>query len=203
VTRVQASQRAYFPLLGEPLALDLVNTVVRRDSAAVDLIKDPHRYKQWLDYQRPRLEPMLGGPITEHTRSQPTLQRLRQFRDAVRVVIEEARAGQPPGPQLDAALAHAAASPASLTTSTTQLDPHRWGAEFDTEALLGAFAVATVTLVTSAEAGAIRECHTPGCGLLFMPRHPGRRWCSAWTCGNRSRVARHYQNRRVPQQPPA
>jgi predicted RNA-binding Zn ribbon-like protein len=211
MARAKASQRPYFPLLGEPLALDLVNTVVFRGGVNLDLIAEPHRWGQWLDYQRPRLEPVLGGPITEHCRSRQALEQVREFRGAVRVVIEAARAGPSPGSGTDTArdslslaragLAHAAGSAASITTSATQLDVHLPGSEVDTEALLGAFAVATIELAISAGAGAIRECAAPDCGLLFMPRQPARLWCSTWTCGNRTRAARHYQQRRVPKGP--
>jgi predicted RNA-binding Zn ribbon-like protein len=195
--------------LGEPLALDLVNTMVLRDGVTVDLISQPHRWGQWLDYQRPRLEPALGGPLTERFRSWPALESVRAFRGAVRVVIETARAGQPSGPQpdlahaaLSAAAAYTAGPAASITTSTTQLGMRLPVTEADTEALLGAFAVATIELVTSAGAESIRECQAPDCGLLFLPRQPTRRWCSAWTCGNRTRASRHYQHRRLPQRPP-
>jgi predicted RNA-binding Zn ribbon-like protein len=211
MARTKASQRPYFPLLGEPLALDLVNTVVLRDGVKLDLITEPYRWGQWLDYQRPRLEPVLGGPITEHCRSRQAVEQVREFRDAVRVVIDAARADLPRGPGTDTArdsiplahdgLAHAAGSAASITTSMTQLGVHRPVSKVDTEALLGAFAVATIELASSAGAGTIRECASPDCGLLFLPRQPARLWCSTWTCGNRARAARHYQQRRVPKGP--
>ncbi|MFF4211720.1 CGNR zinc finger domain-containing protein [Streptomyces sp. NPDC001796] len=35
--------------------------------------------------------------------------------------------------------------------------------------------------------------------MLFLPAHPRRRWCSAARCGNRVRVARHYQRRKAGQ----
>jgi predicted RNA-binding Zn ribbon-like protein len=38
----------------------------------------------------------------------------------------------------------------------------------------------------------LRACHAPGCVLYFVKTHPRRAWCSAG-CGNRARVARHYQ----------
>jgi predicted RNA-binding Zn ribbon-like protein len=142
------------------------------------------------------------------------VEQVREFRGAVRVVIDAARAGLPPGPTTDnggdsfplahagldhAGLAHFAGSAASLGTSTTQLGAHL--PQVDTEALLAAFAVATIELASSAGAGTIRECAAPDCGLLFLPRQPARLWCSTWTCGNRTRAARHYQQRRAPKGP--
>ncbi|HLU55261.1 MAG TPA: CGNR zinc finger domain-containing protein [Pseudonocardia sp.] len=38
-------------------------------------------------------------------------------------------------------------------------------------------------------------CHGPGCVLYFHRDHPRRGWCSAG-CGNRARVARHYERHR-------
>jgi hypothetical protein len=97
VARTKASQRPFFPLLGEPLALDLINTVVRRagdrvgGTELVDLISQPHRWGEWLDYQRARLQPLLGGELTEHMRSADCLERIRELRDAARVVVNAAR----------------------------------------------------------------------------------------------------------------
>jgi predicted RNA-binding Zn ribbon-like protein len=42
----------------------------------------------------------------------------------------------------------------------------------------------------------VRECEAEDCVMLFLPAHPRRRWCSATRCGNRARVARHYQRHR-------
>lgn len=41
----------------------------------------------------------------------------------------------------------------------------------------------------------LRACGGPGCVLYFLRSHSRREWCSA-ECGNRARVARHYQRKR-------
>jgi predicted RNA-binding Zn ribbon-like protein len=38
----------------------------------------------------------------------------------------------------------------------------------------------------------LRRCDGPGCVLFFVATNPRRRWCSPAICGNRVRVARHY-----------
>jgi predicted RNA-binding Zn ribbon-like protein len=43
----------------------------------------------------------------------------------------------------------------------------------------------------------LRACGGPGCVLYFHRSHSRREWCSA-ECGNRARVARHYQRKRDP-----
>ena len=58
-------------------------------------------------------------------------------------------------------------------------------ADNDAEAAAGLLADPSVTK--------IRQCEADDCVLLFLPAHPRRRWCSAARCGNRVRVARHYQ----------
>jgi predicted RNA-binding Zn ribbon-like protein len=50
-------------------------------------------------------------------------------------------------------------------------------------------------LLTGEPAGLLRACHGPGCVLYFVKDHPRRGWCSAG-CGNRARVARHYDRHR-------
>jgi len=103
MARTKASQGPFFPLLGEPLALDLVNTVICRDpdTEAVDLISQPYRWGQWLDYQRLRLEPIVGLALTEYMRSPECLHRVRELRDAARVVINAARLARSGGPNLN------------------------------------------------------------------------------------------------------
>jgi predicted RNA-binding Zn ribbon-like protein len=56
-------------------------------------------------------------------------------------------------------------------------------------------ALAAARLLGGAEAGLLRACHGPGCVLYFRKDHPRRGWCSAG-CGNRARVARHYERHR-------
>ena len=43
----------------------------------------------------------------------------------------------------------------------------------------------------SLAANLARATHAPGCVLYFVQDHPRREWCST-ACGNRARVARHY-----------
>ena len=56
-------------------------------------------------------------------------------------------------------------------------------------------ALVAARLLGGAEAGLLRACHGPGCVLYFRKDHPRRGWCSAG-CGNRARVARHYERHR-------
>ena len=121
MARTTASRRPFFPLLGEPLALDLVNTVLRRgpDTEAVDLISQPYRWGQLLDYQWPRLAPLAGVTLTDHLRSRECLHRVRELRDAARVVINAARLAQPGAPKRTNGAAGNAAGHAALIEAST------------------------------------------------------------------------------------
>jgi predicted RNA-binding Zn ribbon-like protein len=61
-------------------------------------------------------------------------------------------------------------------------------------------ALAAARLLGGDEAAALRACHGPGCVLYFRKDHPRRGWCSAG-CGNRARVARHYERHRTRREP--
>lgn len=60
------------------------------------------------------------------------------------------------------------------------------------DAALAWIADQAVRLFAGPERSALRACQGPGCVLYFVRNHPRREWCSAG-CGNRARVARHYQ----------
>ncbi|QKG24346.1 CGNR zinc finger domain-containing protein [Actinomadura verrucosospora] len=59
--------------------------------------------------------------------------------------------------------------------------------------LAARLAEAAADLLADPSVTRIRQCEADDCVLLFLPGHPRRRWCSAARCGNRVRVARHYQ----------
>ena len=63
------------------------------------------------------------------------------------------------------------------------------------ERLLAAVARSAADLLTSRDAGAVRECAAPGCRWLFLDRsrNRSRRWCDMKVCGNRAKARRHYR----------
>jgi predicted RNA-binding Zn ribbon-like protein len=59
-------------------------------------------------------------------------------------------------------------------------------------AAVAAIAEEAVALLAGPDRLLLRACRAPGCVLYFVRNHPRREWCSDG-CGNRARVARHYQ----------
>lgn len=185
------------PLAGEPLALDLVNTLANGPGGEpLDLLASPEAAAAWLDAQHAlgRLADARADDLD------PDLAALRELRSHVAECVERARRGTaPPSPALAAlneALRAAPAYPrmswsgmAVTVTVERSGDPHR-----DLRAEL---AQAAADLLGDPAITRVRACEGNHCRLLFLPAHPKRRWCSPSTCGNRARVARHYQKHRV------
>ncbi|MEV7008383.1 CGNR zinc finger domain-containing protein [Streptosporangium sp. NPDC051022] len=177
------------PLTGEPLALDLINTLSGSPDGLVDHLATVEGLRGWLRTQSDRL-PQPGVPLTE-----ADLAAVVDLREIVTSVVDRARRGlEPPGPALLA-----------LSEADRLAPPYRtlaWeggrvvvGAERAGDhrsALLALLAGAAIDLLAG-PIDAVRHCEGPGCRMLFLPAHPRRRWCSPELCGNRVRVARYYR----------
>lgn len=176
-----------FPLMGEPLALDLVNTRVLQDGQFVDLLETPKALACWLQAEHPRL-------AWAKVPSEDDLAAVRALRDVIDALLGAFAAGATPAPDdlttLNRALAQPGArarlhwtpeGPRAVTTTGNGC-----------AALLHALALDAVQLLVGPDAGRIRECAHPACRLRFVARNARRKWCSAATCGNRARVSRHY-----------
>jgi predicted RNA-binding Zn ribbon-like protein len=174
-------------LTGEPLALDLVNTVASPPGGEVDLLESADDLRAWLAAERDRLD------ITD---GQIDLSAVRALRAHISRAIEAARASTPPPLEALRAITDAQRSAPAyqelgwngrMITATTRRPGNA------TAVLLAQLAEAAATLLASPAIGLVRRCEGPGCRMLFLPAHPRRRWCSPATCGNRARVARYYQ----------
>jgi predicted RNA-binding Zn ribbon-like protein len=179
-----------FRWLGEPLAIDLANTVmVVRDGEEADLLATRDDLGRWLAAERKRL----GDCSFELTH----LGEIRAFRDAVRAVLfAAARHTALPPEALERLNAASAAVPVALRLESDGQDRLRIdevpAAADGIARLLGSLARSAITLLNGSERERLRVCDAPSCGMLFLGR---RRWCCA-ACGNRARAARHYQRTR-------
>jgi predicted RNA-binding Zn ribbon-like protein len=175
------------PLVGEPLALDLVNTRGGPDGQEFDLLASAAGLRRWLALERDRLSARPGdvdpaalrtlrqhvGVAVEHARQaiEPPTTALRALGDAMRVAPRYRELAWDGGAVV--AVAHRSGNP--------------------TADLVAELADAAANLLIDPAVTSIRRCEGPGCRLLFLPAHPRRQWCSPQLCGNRARVARYYQ----------
>ena len=177
-----------FPLTGESLALDLVNT----RTAAGDLLTGPDRLADWLAVQAERFaeaaEALEAGPIVREVRAHPAR------------VLDRLRAGEPPVAEDLAVLVRVQhVAPAVLYPVW---DGARVGVIRRRTGSLGArlgawLAEACAEFLADPAVARVRQCAADDCVLLFLPAHPRRIWCSPARCGNRVRVARHYRRHRA------
>jgi predicted RNA-binding Zn ribbon-like protein len=184
-----------FPLLGEPLAVDLVNTVVASGGRLVDLLETPEGLRAWLAAEAARLPGAAAAPP-------PALAEVRRLREALRVLLRAALAGGEPDAAAVAAVNAASAAvgshpelawaPGEAPRLLERLAPPAGPA-----AVLAAIARSGIELLGGPDRERLRACGGPGCVLLFVADNPRRQWCSPSLCGNRVRVARHYRRHRV------
>lgn len=174
------------PLVGEQLAIDLVNT----RPADADLLQTPEQLARWLRLQAHRLPEDFPEPTSADLRA------VREVRDhiaaALTALLHDRR---PPAAALRQLNAAQSAAPAirhlGWDGARCVVTPRRTGT---TGARLAALlAEAAVEVLTDPAVAGLRQCAAEDCVLLFVPAHPRRRWCSPERCGNRARVARYYQ----------
>jgi predicted RNA-binding Zn ribbon-like protein len=191
-----AAQAAGFPVGGEPLALDLADTLITVTDPPTDLLSDAARARQFWDLQRPRL-PAGAGP--------PDLAATRRLRGAIRALLEARLADrEPPRQAVEVVNAAAAAAPGSPRLAYTASAPGvdwRWQSD-DAAALALAAAARSAIELLGSDASRLRRCANPACSMLFIAESARRQWCTPNICGNRARVARHYRRHRGAPSPP-
>jgi predicted RNA-binding Zn ribbon-like protein len=162
-------------LAGEPLAVDLANTIKADDDRLDDF---------WA-LEADRLPDGARAP----SRAQTT-----RLREAVRSVLtshlESARFDRTAVKALNAYAAAASAFP-QLAIGDRPERRTAWTSSTGAELALAAAADSAIDVVTGPSADRLRTCGSDQCILMFVATNAKRRWCSSEACGNRERVARH------------
>lgn len=178
---------------GEPLvALDLADTLMLAAETPVDLLDSTDQAAAWWRLQARRLP---DGPVPDPVAA-------RRLRAAIRDLLDAHLDAREPLPtSLEDVNAAAAAVPTSTRLVGDGDGVHsetRWHTEHGGNARLAAIAREAIALMSAPERlERLRRCANPGCSMLFLAENKRRQWCSANVCGNRARVARHYEKNRV------
>ena len=191
----QASPSDTYPALGAPLAIEFANTLFTDGGRPLDALSTPPALTRWLEANAERIDP----PLPRRARARD-LERARDLRATIRALLATAVGGDPPA----AAAVRRLNDFAALARFTSQLD---WPAGQPPkarlspsgvgrlDALLALLAQSAIDVLGGTGLGQLRRCEAPGCISYFLKDHPRRAWCSP-RCGNRVRVARHYQRGR-------
>lgn len=177
-------------LVGEPLAVDLVNT----RTATTDRLATLDELRSWLAQQADRFGD--AAPADVVALDAADLAAVRDLREAVADALAHLRRGDPPpvaaverindAQRAAPAIREVTAHGRSVTVVPVRSGPP--GAR-----LVAALAEAAADLLASEDVGRLRECAADDCVMLFVAANPRRRWCTPDICGNRARVARHYR----------
>jgi predicted RNA-binding Zn ribbon-like protein len=189
-TRIADLDTGGAPLLGEPLPVELANTRYAVRGVPHEGLAEPEHLAAWLRDIAPRL----AGPLSEAALlavDTADLAAAHDLRECIAALLRAAMTDTAPAADVPTRLnAYTRAAPhwRELTwpTASTRTEAA------PITAVLAELASATIDLVTGPDRAELRPCHGPGCVLHFVKNNPRREWCSAG-CGNRARVARHYQ----------
>jgi predicted RNA-binding Zn ribbon-like protein len=173
------------PLIGAPLAVDLLNTRWRDGDAEVDLLDGLRGLRQWL---------------AESGQAEvPATEPVRRALIHVRRVLSDVTAGVPgAADDLNDVLARGL----TVRSLNDGRPDERVLFTDDSWSVAWRAAASYLDLVAGAPAG-VRQCESPDCVLYFFDPTGRRRWCSMAGCGNRAKARRHHARQRTRRQAPA
>jgi predicted RNA-binding Zn ribbon-like protein len=178
---------------GEAVVLDFVDTLMTATDPETDLLAPPDQAAAWWRIELARLP---ESPMPDPAAA-------RRLRTAVRDLLDAHLEHREPRPtSVEDVNAAAAAVPTSVRLAR---DAHghlsaetRWHGEFGGNVALAAIAREAIDLLATPDRlGRLRRCANPTCSMVFLAETARRQWCTSNVCGNRMRVARHYQRTRA------
>ncbi|MGA6827310.1 CGNR zinc finger domain-containing protein [Nitrospira sp. NS4] len=192
-----------FPVVGNHLSLDFVNTEIVEDGVPKDLLTGPADLAAWALavklMERPLAEDLAANwQRASHAKE---FKHVLQFRRELRALVAGLARGERVTPsalhainaQLREASGYAEVLPAEEGfTKCLRLDIHTPGQ------LLAPVAEAAADLLCFGRLALVKKCENTECVLYFYDntKNHSRRWCSMKGCGNRAKVAAFYQRQR-------
>lgn len=186
------------PILGEGLALDLMNTFYASRGKPAEGIGSPAHASAWVQQLAGRLA-VAGAPSAADVDiREDDVNMLLELRKAMRGVAGAAVEEADPNEQdLDCVNRMATLSPrwTSIAWEAGGGPTRRTRtAATPVDQVLSVLASDAIDLFTGSDASRLRLCERPGCVLFFLKDHPRREWCTP-ACGARVRAARSYEKR--------
>lgn len=167
------------PLMGEPLALDLINTEWLEGQAVLDLLASKEGTRAWLDERALPYDEALLPSIRTH---------LLHTRAALRGFLET-----PHDSGHQQALNVVLARGRTLSFLSEHGPEER--VEIEEEWRPAWLAASDLLNLLRTAPERLKKCANPACVLHFRDTSPknARRWHDMKTCGNRAKAARHYR----------
>ncbi len=175
------------PMLGDHLAMDLLNTEARDDGKAIEFWNSDAEVLQWL--ARYDIVPAAKG---DSFAPAELLTQAKALRTLARKLITEFKAEKTPDISELNQYLHAFQSVPHLEMDAEgKLALSRISRGEMIGSLLGPVAEAVAQLLVEGNFDLVKQCEHPDCILWFYDRTKAhkRRWCSMALCGNRHKAA--------------
>lgn len=197
----EADSNSKFYFVGNYLCLDFVNTEVIANGEPVDLLAGFVDLVKWsvaagvLGAAQGKASIKEWGGKREAERA---FEAAKMFRGALRQMTGRMTEGKTAhGSTVDAingALLHKAGL-AQVVRVPNGYEKRFHASYHEPRHLLAPIAESAADLLCEADHSLLRKCENPACILFFYDttKNHARRWCSMSACGNRAKVAAHYQ----------
>ena len=194
-----------FDLTGGQLALDLANTVSRRDdpdrrtdhlTSYADLLSFARQTHTISAKESQQLKAYAAQHVSETKRVLATVVALREAVFRTFAAIAQAKKPEADDLQLISDRGREALGHRELVPLNGGYEWHwRLDVKNPLERVLWPMAQTATDLLTSPELKIVRFCEAPDCEWLFLDhsRNRSRRWCDMKICGNRQKARRHYR----------
>lgn len=183
----RASGSAQAPILGDHLAMDLLNTEARTNSGDIDYWNTGADVLNWLE--RCRVVSVLADTAVDHGE---LLAQARALRTLARRLISERKHGEIGEiGDLNVYLHAYLSAPHLERNSEGNFVLTRTARGEGIASLLGPVVEAVAQLLVDGDFALVKQCEHPDCILWFYDRTKAhkRRWCSMALCGNRYKAA--------------
>lgn len=175
------------PLLGDHLAMDLLNTEARSGDVIVDYWNSDADVFRWLQQNNisavAGLSSLADGELLSQAKALRTLshQLISAFKQHQLQNVS----------QLNTYLHSYVSAPHLVQDGDGKLTITRVSRGETVSSMLGQVAEAVAQLLVDGDATLVKQCEHPDCILWFYDRTKAhkRRWCSMATCGNRYKAA--------------
>jgi predicted RNA-binding Zn ribbon-like protein len=182
-----------------PLAIRFANTRYGARASVREGLATPGQLAGWLRANAASLAEAGAPGAADAGVSSADLARFVALRDTIRSLVMAAIEGEPLDRSQVTTLNETAALAPAWPVLVAGPDGVAVAQRCDSSdglPALGAIARDAVRLLGEPGRADVRACQAPGCVQFFVKDHSRRTWCSA-ACGNRARVARHYQRHKT------
>lgn len=193
-----------FLFVGNDRCLDFLNTMIADQGKLVDLLQNMGDLLRWFveaDVLTPEQAKDLAGRWSDTAEAEAALADVRNLRAQLITLVDGLIMGIPPAPAtlatLNTVLLRQARYEQIIGDDTTGWALREQYELREPRDVLAPLARAAAVLLSERDLARIRKCENPVCVLHFYDtsKNGSRRWCDTRTCGNRVRVAHHYQRR--------